>query len=78
MFGVGYAYDPFDRTVTRTEKAGAAGEETTRFFTGVDKPDPANPDKKPYNTYRFNAKRLDPATGDYDMGARDYSPERNR
>ena len=56
----------------------AYGKDDTQLFTGVDKPDPANPDKKPYNTYRFNAKRLDPATGDYDMGARDYSPERNR
>ena len=56
----------------------AYGQNDIQLFTGVDKPDPANPDKKPYNTYRFNAKRLDPATGDYDMGARDYSPERNR
>src|SRR5262245_53591062 len=47
-------------------------------MTGVDKIDPANPDKEPYNTYRFNAKRMDPDTGNYDMGARDYSPGLNR
>lgn len=56
----------------------AYGKDDTQVYTGVDKPDPANPDKKPYNSYRFNAKRFDSATGDYDMGARDYSPERNR
>jgi len=56
----------------------AYGQSDTQLFTGVDKPDQGNPDKLPYNIYRFNAKRLDTATGDYDMGARDYSPERNR
>jgi RHS repeat-associated protein len=56
----------------------AYGKDDTQTYTGVDKPDPANPDKKPYNTYRFNAKRMDPATGDYDMGARDYDPQLNR
>ena len=56
----------------------AFGTPDTKLMTGVDKPDPANPDKEPYNTYRFNAKRLDPATGDYDMGARDYDPGLNR
>jgi RHS repeat-associated protein len=44
----------------------------------VDKPDPLNPDKEPYNTFRFGAKQLDPATGNYDMGARDYDPGLNR
>ncbi|MFD1145582.1 DNRLRE domain-containing protein [Saccharothrix hoggarensis] len=56
----------------------AYGKDDTQVYTGVDKPDAANPDKKPYNTYRFNAKRMDPATGDYDMGARDYDPQLNR
>ncbi|MEU4446911.1 DNRLRE domain-containing protein [Actinosynnema sp. NPDC050801] len=56
----------------------AYGKDDTQLYTGVDKPDQANPDKKPYNTYRFNAKRMDAATGDYDMGARDYDPQLNR
>ncbi|MEU4743506.1 DNRLRE domain-containing protein, partial [Actinosynnema sp. NPDC023658] len=56
----------------------AYGKDDTQVYTGVDKPDPTNPDKKPYNTYRFNAKRMDAATGDYDMGARDYDPQLNR
>ncbi|NUT32694.1 MAG: DNRLRE domain-containing protein [Hamadaea sp.] len=56
----------------------AFGSPDTKLMTGVDKPDTANPDKEPYNTYRFNAKRMDPATGDYDMGARDYDPDLNR
>ena len=56
----------------------AYGKDDVQVYTGVDKPDPTNPDKKPYNTYRFNAKRMDPATGDYDMGARDYDPQLNR
>ena len=56
----------------------AYGSPDKDLTTGVDKIDPANPDKEPYNTYRFNAKRLDPATGNYDMGARDYNPGSNR
>jgi RHS repeat-associated protein len=47
-------------------------------FTGIDKPDPADPTKEPYNVYRFNAKRFDPNTGTYDMGFRDYNPGLNR
>jgi RHS repeat-associated protein len=56
----------------------AYGSDDEEQFTGVDKPDPANPDKEPYNTYRYSAKKLDEATGDYDMGARDYDPDLNR
>ena len=56
----------------------AFGSVDKDLMTGVDKPDPGDPDKEPYNTYRFNAKRLDTATGDYDMGARDYDPGLNR
>jgi hypothetical protein len=32
-------------------------------FTGVDKPDPTNPQKDAYNPYRYTGKRLDPASG---------------
>jgi RHS repeat-associated protein len=56
----------------------AYGSDDTKLFTGADKPDPANPDKEPYNTYRYSAKKLDEATGNYDMGARDYDPGLNR
>jgi RHS repeat-associated protein len=59
----------------------AYGKNDAAQFTGIDKPDPANPDdpnKEPYNVYRFNAKRFDQATGDYDMGFRDYDPGLNR
>jgi RHS repeat-associated protein len=28
--------------------------------------------------YRFNAKRFDPASGNYGMGFRDYDPRLNR
>ncbi|WP_433270955.1 polymorphic toxin-type HINT domain-containing protein [Actinosynnema sp. CS-041913] len=55
----------------------AYGGDDKTAFTGVDKPDPQEPTKDVYNAYRFNAKRYDPATGNYDMGFRDYSPGRN-
>ncbi|MFU8874456.1 DNRLRE domain-containing protein [Micromonospora sp. SL4-19] len=47
-------------------------------FTGIDKPDAADPTKEPYNAYRFNAKRWDQNSQSYDMGFRDYSPGINR
>ena len=45
-------------------------------WSGV--PDPGNPQAEPYNLYRYTSKRWDPATGDYDMGFRDYNPTLNR
>ena len=48
----------------------AYGKDDPTLFTGVDKPDQANPDKPAYNTYRFNAKPLDASTGTYDIGFR--------
>ncbi|HEX6681375.1 MAG TPA: RHS repeat-associated core domain-containing protein, partial [Candidatus Limnocylindrales bacterium] len=51
----------------------AYGIDVDRLFTGLDKPDPAQPLKEPVNSYRFNAKRWD-TSGTYDMGFRDYSP----
>ncbi|WP_410677115.1 polymorphic toxin-type HINT domain-containing protein [Amycolatopsis sp. cmx-4-68] len=55
----------------------AYGDDDRAAFTGVDKPAPQQPVKDPYNAYRFNAKRFDPVSGNYDMGFRDYSPGRN-
>ncbi|MEU8286703.1 DNRLRE domain-containing protein [Micromonospora sp. NPDC048905] len=59
----------------------AYGKNDAGQFTGVDKPDagnPENPDKAPYNAYRFQSKRFDQSTGDYDMGFRDYDPGINQ
>ncbi|MFG2332776.1 RHS repeat-associated core domain-containing protein [Streptomyces sp. NPDC048604] len=56
----------------------AYGQNDAKAFTGVDRPDPAQPDKKPYNVHRYNAKRWDARTGTYDMGFRDYRPELNQ
>jgi RHS repeat-associated protein len=46
--------------------------------TGVDAPDPADPTAEPYNVYRFNNRRWDPASGTVDMGFRSYDPGLNR
>ncbi|GGM19757.1 DNRLRE domain-containing protein [Micromonospora yangpuensis] len=59
----------------------AYGQNDDEQFTGVDKPDasnPQDPDREPYNAYRFNGKRFDQSTGDYDMGFRNYDPGLNR
>ena len=56
----------------------AYGSDDSTGFTGIDKPDPAAPDKQPDNVYRFNGKRWDAVTGSYDMGFRDYNPGLNR
>ncbi|HEU5140943.1 MAG TPA: RHS repeat-associated core domain-containing protein [Bacillales bacterium] len=45
-------------------------------FKGKNNPDPNRPD--PYNVYRYNHKRWDPHTQNYDMGFRNYSPGLNR
>jgi RHS repeat-associated protein len=54
------------------------GSDDTTQSSGIDTPDPQNPGAEPYNVYRFNAKRFDPATGTYDMGFRDYNPGLNQ
>ncbi|MFD4116904.1 DNRLRE domain-containing protein [Streptomyces niveus] len=56
----------------------AYGSDDTAEFTGVDKPDTADPTKEAYNPYRFNAKRWDAQSGTYDMGFRTYNPGLNR
>ncbi|MEV1319508.1 RHS repeat-associated core domain-containing protein [Micromonospora arborensis] len=82
-----YGYNPHTDVETLTDKTGdtkatygytAYGKNDDTQFTGIDKPDTADPTKEPYNAYRFNAKRWDQASGNYDMGFRDYSPGLNR
>jgi RHS repeat-associated protein len=82
-----FGYSPHTDVETLTDDGGdtkatygytAYGSDEDAQFTGVDKPDPADPTKDPYSAYRFNAKRWDPASGNYDMGFRDYSPGLNR
>ncbi|GAA4572708.1 hypothetical protein GCM10023176_36200 [Micromonospora coerulea] len=82
-----YGYNPHTDVETLTDKTGdtkatygytAYGKNDDAQFTGIDKPDAADPTKEPYNAYRFNAKRWDQSSGNYDMGFRDYSPSLNR
>ena len=82
-----YGYNPHSDVEQLTDKTGttkatygytAYGGNDDPQFTGIDKPDPADPTKQPYNPYRFNAKRWDQTSGNYDMGFRDYSPGLNR
>ncbi|MEV6245316.1 DNRLRE domain-containing protein, partial [Streptomyces sp. NPDC051742] len=82
-----YGYNGHTDVETLTDSTGdtkstygytAYGTNNDAEFTGVDKPDTAQPDKEAYNPYRFNGKRWDSATGTYDMGFRDYSPGLNR
>ncbi|MGP3926293.1 golvesin C-terminal-like domain-containing protein [Streptomyces sp. 8N616] len=56
----------------------AYGNDDKSEFTGIDKPDAADPTKEAYNPYRFNSKRWDVNSGTYDMGFRDYNPGLNR
>jgi RHS repeat-associated protein len=82
-----YGYNPHTDVEQVTDETGnteatygytAYGNNDDAQFTGIDRPDPADPTKEPYNVYRYNAKRFDPASGTYDMGFRDYSPGLNR
>jgi RHS repeat-associated protein len=60
----------------------AYGSDDSSQDTGVDKGtgDGSGTDttNDPYNVYRFNADRIDPTTGNYDMGFRNYDPSTNR
>ncbi|MFD9718118.1 DNRLRE domain-containing protein [Streptomyces sp. NPDC059076] len=56
----------------------AYGTDDHSDFTGIDKPDAADPTKEAHNPYRYNANRWDANSGTYDMGFRDYSPGLNR
>ena len=82
-----YGYSPHTDVEQLTDDTGntkatygytAYGSNDDTHFTGIDKPDPQDPTKQPYNAYRFNAKRWDQSSGSYDMGFRDYSPGLNR
>jgi RHS repeat-associated protein len=82
-----YGYDTRGNVELITDPSGNArasygytayGSPDADLMTGLDAPDPGDPDKDAYNTFRFQAKQLDPATGNYDMGARDYDPGLNR
>jgi RHS repeat-associated protein len=82
-----YGYNPHTDIEALTDQAGntkatygytAYGNNDDAQFTGIDKPDAADPTKEPYNPYRYNAKRWDQGSGEYDMGFRDYSPGLNR
>ncbi|MFE0422838.1 DNRLRE domain-containing protein [Streptomyces sp. NPDC058953] len=63
---------------TSTYGYSAYGTDEQSDFTGIDKPDPADPAKEAYNAYRYNATRWDANSGTYDMGFRDYTPGLNR
>jgi len=82
-----YGYNSHTDVETLTDKNGdtkatygytAYGSDDKSEFTGIDKPDAADPTKEAYNPYRFNAKRWDAQSGTYDMGFRDYNPGLNR
>lgn len=82
-----YGYNSHSDVETVTDEAGdtsatygysAYGSDDTSEFTGIDKPDTADPTKQEYNPYRFNSKRWDAQSGTYDMGFRDYNPGLNR
>ncbi|MEU4980848.1 DNRLRE domain-containing protein [Streptomyces sp. NPDC021969] len=82
-----YGYNSHTDVETLTDKNGdtkatygytAYGSDDKSEFTGIDKPDAADPTKQEYNPYRFNAKRWDAKSGTYDMGFRDYDPGLNR
>lgn len=83
-----YGLNPHTDVETLTDQSGnptstyrytAYGNNDTAGFTGKDKATAtAGPEVEPYNPYRFNSKRWDPATAGYDMGFRDYSPGLNR
>lgn len=82
-----YGYNSHTDVETLTDKNGDAkstygytayGKDDKSEFTGIDKPDAADPTKEAYNPYRYNGKRWDAQSGTYDMGFRDYSPGLNR
>ncbi|GAA4526914.1 golvesin C-terminal-like domain-containing protein [Amycolatopsis samaneae] len=81
-----YGYNPHTDVESLTTDKGdtkatygytAYGSDDKQSFTGIDKPKPQDPAAQAYNLYRYNGKRYDPATGNYDMGFRHYSPGRN-
>jgi RHS repeat-associated protein len=56
----------------------AYGSNITSMFTGADKNNTQpGSSTTPYNSYRYNAMRWDPGSGQYDMGFRNYDPGLN-
>ena len=81
-----YGFNPQSDVESVTDEDGNAkatygytayGQDDEQAFTGEDKPS-QDPEDEPYNSYRYNTKRFDSASGNYDMGFRDYSPSQNR
>jgi RHS repeat-associated protein len=86
-----YTYNPHTDVQAITDSTGntkstygytAYGADDTTGDTGVDKGtgngSTSATTTEPYNTYRFNADCIDPATGNYNMGFRNYAPSLNR
>ncbi|MBC2907009.1 DNRLRE domain-containing protein [Streptomyces cupreus] len=82
-----YGYNSHTDVETLTDSNGntkatygytAYGSDDESEYTGIDKPNAADPTKEAYNAYRYNAKRWDAQSGTYDMGFRDYNPGLNR
>lgn len=71
--------DPTTGATTATYRYTAYGQSDKTGTTGADQlsEDPAQ-EEDVLNPYRFNSKRYDGATGDYDMGFRNYNPGLNR
>ncbi|MCO5974143.1 golvesin C-terminal-like domain-containing protein [Actinoallomurus soli] len=82
-----YGYNDHTDVETLTDSSGdtkatygytAYGQADDAETTGIDKPDPTDPTKEPYNAYRYEAKRWDSSSSTYDMGFRDYDPGLNQ
>ncbi|HEX6340286.1 RHS repeat-associated core domain-containing protein [Umezawaea sp.] len=82
-----FAFNPHSDVESVTDESGDAtstygytayGQDDEASFTGEDKPGQQQPAEEPLNSYRFNTKRFDSASGNYDMGFRDYNPSQNR
>lgn len=66
-------------TTTATYGYTAYGQPVTAQFTGADKNNVnPSPTAQPASSYRYNAMRWDSATGQYDMGFRNYAPGLNQ
>ncbi|MFF3911723.1 DNRLRE domain-containing protein [Streptomyces sp. NPDC001848] len=86
-----YTYNPHTDVQAITDAGGntkatygytAYGKDDTSQDTGVDKNTGSGATgtttATPYNVYRFNSKRIDGDTGNYNMGFRNYDPSMNR
>jgi RHS repeat-associated protein len=73
--------DPAGGAATATYRYTAYGDADKSGTWGEDKPEPdgaeEDPTKDVLNPYRYSSKRIDPASGNYDMGFRTYDPGLN-